>query len=107
MPVGEKYDQGKLRWSLLPWEPLEEVVRILMFGEQKYSPAGWKVVPDGHKRYSDALLRHVIQWAKGEQKDPESSYSHLSHMICNALFLLWLEKYPQIPRENIPEGKIE
>lgn len=34
---GVKKDEGKLRWSLLPWDALEAVVRVLMFGANKYT----------------------------------------------------------------------
>lgn len=34
---GVKKDEGKLRWSLLPWDALEEVVKVLMFGADKYT----------------------------------------------------------------------
>ena len=31
-----KYDQDKLRWDLIPLEAVEECVKILTFGAQKY-----------------------------------------------------------------------
>lgn len=34
---GVKKDEGKLRWSLLPWDAVEEVVKVLMFGANKYT----------------------------------------------------------------------
>jgi hypothetical protein len=34
---GVKKDEGKLRWSLLPWDAMEEVIKVLMFGADKYT----------------------------------------------------------------------
>ena len=35
---GRKNDQGKLRWSLVPWDGLEGVVKVLDYGAAKYPP---------------------------------------------------------------------
>ena len=35
--LGRKNDDNKLRWDLLPWEEVEEIVEILTFGSKKYS----------------------------------------------------------------------
>lgn len=40
MTQGVKNDSGKLRMSLLPIEPLTEVLTILEFGAVKYAPDG-------------------------------------------------------------------
>lgn len=86
---GRKHDAGKIRWSLLPWGALEEVVKVLEHGAQKYSPGNWvKVEPE---RYEEALLRHVVARQKGEKNDPDSKLSHLAHIVCDALFLIWFE----------------
>ena len=51
MEDGVKYDQDKLQWSLMPWDALEETVRVLMYGAKKYpEPDNWKRVPDAEKR---------------------------------------------------------
>ena len=87
---GVKYDNGKLLWNLLPAAEVEDVVRVLTMGANKYSPDNWKVVPDAVERYYAALLRHLIAWRKGELTDPESGLPHLAHVTCNTLFLQWL-----------------
>jgi len=85
---GRKYDSNKLEYGLLPPLALEETVRVLTFGAQKYERDNWKKVPDSKRRYFDALERHVWAWKKGEIKDPESGIHHLAHAICCAMFLL-------------------
>jgi hypothetical protein len=86
-----KYDTEKLQWDLLPFDAIEEVVKVLTFGAKKYTPDGWKFVPDKERRYYAALLRHIAAHQKGEMIDPESNIGHLAHVACNAIFLLWFE----------------
>jgi hypothetical protein len=92
MGPGLKYDTGKLRWDLLPMDCIEDVVKILTFGAEKYSPNNWKSVTPFNDRYYAALMRHVVAWRNGEEIDPESGLSHLSHAMCNLVFLSWYEK---------------
>ena len=48
--VGAKFDFGKAQWSLLPWDDVEQIVRVLEFGAKKYTPENWKKLPKGKKR---------------------------------------------------------
>ena len=88
---GQKFDKGKPRWSLLPFRELKNVVEILTFGADKYAKNNWQKVDNATERYSDAALRHLTSWLSGEKKDPESGKSHLAHVVCNILFLMWFE----------------
>lgn len=90
---GLKFDNDKLRWDLLPIDCVEDVVKILTFGAKKYSANNWQNVEDGENRYYAALMRHLAASRMGEKTDPESGLSHLSHAMCNIVFLLWLEKH--------------
>lgn len=83
-----KDDEGKPRWSLLPWRALAKVVEVLEYGAGKYRAHAWVEVESAEDRYKEALLRHVAAFASGELIDPESGKSHLAHIACNALFLL-------------------
>jgi hypothetical protein len=89
---GLKYDEAKLRWDLLDLDLVEEVVKILTFGANKYGPNNWQKVEDAEERYYAALMRHLTEYRKGNSIDEESGLSHLSHLLCNAIFLLWFEK---------------
>ena len=84
---GRKFDGGKLQYGLLPPLALEETVKVLTFGAQKYEPDNWKVVPDSKRRYFDALQRHLWAWKAGEQNDQETGLSHLAHAMCCLMFL--------------------
>lgn len=90
-----KADTGKVRMSLLMTQfadALEDVAGVLTFGAEKYPKPplddSWKDVPNGIVRYQDAFYRHAAKcFHDGELMDPESKRHHISHMICNLLFL--------------------
>ena len=88
---GLKDDKGKLMFNLLPWKALTGVVKVLTFGAKKYSPNGWRTVPNAEERYLAALLRHIAARQRGEVIDPESGCRHIDHIACNGLFLSELE----------------
>lgn len=88
---GIKYDNNKLDYTLLPFESLQEVVKVLMFGAKKYSRDNWQQVKP-KERYIQAAFRHLIAYAMGEKLDPESGINHLAHCTCCLLFLIWHDK---------------
>jgi len=89
---GRKYDTGKPDYTLLPWDAVEEIVKVLDFGARKYARDNWKHVDGAETRYLAAALRHITAHARGEKDDPETGISHLAHAGCCLLFLLSLEK---------------
>lgn len=88
-----KYDSQKTDWSLMPMECVEDIVKVLEFGAQKYSSNNWR---DGtgfkYTRVINSLFRHIFAFARGEDTDPESGLSHLAHAGCNIIFLLYYVK---------------
>jgi hypothetical protein len=84
---GRKFDGGKMEYGLLPPLALQETVKVLTFGAQKYERDNWQKVPDAKRRYFDALQRHIWAWKQGEQLDPESGIHHLAHAMCCLMFL--------------------
>ncbi len=89
---GRKYDTGKPDYTLLPWDAVEQIVKVLDFGARKYARDNWKHVADGETRYLAAAFRHMAAHNRGEKNDPETGISHLAHAGCCVLFLLALEK---------------
>jgi len=83
-----KFDRGKIRFSLIPLNALRAIGEVLEFGANKYSANSWKKVRP-YARYYDSALRHLYAWKEGEKKDPESDLSHLAHAACCVIFLLW------------------
>ena len=83
-----KADAGKADWSLVPFEALEGMVQVLSFGAKKYDNWNW-TTGGGFlwMRVFASCLRHMFAWSRGEDNDPESGLSHISHAQCNLLFL--------------------
>ena len=85
---GAKFDAGKNRLGLVLGEfarALEQVGEVGTFGAGKYTPGGWVTVPNGIERYTDAMLRHYMQEAKGEVLDAQTGLLHAAHQAWNSL----------------------
>jgi hypothetical protein len=87
---GVKFDKEKLRYDLLPFEAIDQIVDVLGYGSRKYADNNWKIVPDARRRYIAAALRHISAYQRGEMIDPESGLQHLAHAACSLVFLLAL-----------------
>ena len=87
-PLGVKFDNQKPQWSLVPSTAMEEIVDVLTYGANKYSPDNWKYVDNHDTRYFNAAMRHIWAWRQGERFDEESHKSHLAHAACCLLFLM-------------------
>jgi hypothetical protein len=88
---GRKNDIGKLRWSLLPFKEVADVVAVLTFGATKYDDDNWQKVPNHKDRYFSACMRHLTAWCGGEKNDSETGINHLAHAVCCLLFLMWFD----------------
>lgn len=88
--LGEKYDEGKLRYDLVPPEAMQEYVRVLTFGANKYADRNWEG-GIAYSRLFAAAFRHMFAFLLGERMDPETGISHLAHAICCLNFLLTYE----------------
>lgn len=88
-PAGAiKYDQGKspvYRGSLAYFpRAIEGLATISAFGATKYAWSGWRHVPDGLNRYTDAMVRHLLREGQEEILDPDSGLPHHLHTLWNA-----------------------
>jgi len=92
--AGAKLDSGKNRLGLVLCgfpRALQAVGMVGTYGANKYSDNGWMSVPDGQRRYTDAMLRHLMKESEGESVDAESGLQHAAHLAWNALARLELE----------------
>ena len=88
---GIKHDTGKPQLELLPTRALTEVGKVMTFGAKKYAPNNWRG-GFAWTRILGSTLRHLFAWAGGEDVDPETGLSHLSHAATNVLFLIEMEQ---------------
>lgn len=89
---GRKFDSGKPEYGLIPPHALDEMVKVLTIGAQKYDRENWRYVKDGERRYFDAAQRHMWAWRRGEDLDPESGLHHLAHAMANLFFLYEIDE---------------
>lgn len=89
--AGLKHDHGKLEWSLLPIGAMEEVIRGLMAGAEKYGEYNWLKVEPSRKRYWNAAMRHITNYRKGniyDDGEDGTGCHNLALAIDNLLFIL-------------------
>lgn len=102
---GKKFDDGKDPWHLLPYDALQEVVRVLKHGAHLYDERNWEKGIN-YSRIFGAIQRHgVAWWQYREQVDggPKGSGLHpLAHLACEALFALAFELRKQREFDDRP-----
>jgi hypothetical protein len=91
---GIKFDEKKLRYDLISFAALDDMVNVLTFGATKYNDRNWET---GilYSRLLGATLRHIKDWALGQKVDKETGINHLAHAMCCLMFLLHYENYPK------------
>lgn len=90
---GMKFDDGKLRYDLIPSIATEGLAAVLTYGAKKYKPDNWRSVEP--QRYVGAFDRHWHAYLQGELIDKESGLPHLAHCMTNLAFLLELGHAPK------------
>ena len=101
---GAKLDHGKNRLGLVVNGfalALTEVGKVGTYGAQKYTADGWKSVPNGRERYTDAMYRHLLKEATGEAVDGDTGIAHAAHAAWNALARLDLMLRDTHPLETV------
>lgn len=94
---GAKLDAGKNRLGLIMTgfaRALVAVGQVGTYGANKYTPHGWRAVPNGVERYTDAMYRHLLAEASGQPVDEESGLLHAAQAAWNALARLELMLSP-------------
>jgi len=105
--VGVKFDQGKPRMALMPFDALYKIAGVFTYGAEKYSEDNWS---EGmrHRRMADALLRHLTAYLNGEDLDDESGLDHLAHMNCCAqmLYAMYLRGAGEDDRNKLNKPEV-
>lgn len=86
-PVGLRYDEGKIRFDLIPREWEFGLAHLLTQGAKKYAPNNWKKGMAWSKVLA-SLRRHLDRWLSGENYDEETGAHHLLAVAWNALVLM-------------------
>lgn len=100
-----RYNSGKLRLNLLPWEWQKWLTELLMYGAKKHTTEtrsgdhNWKssLNTDDHNSFvadrKESLKRHLLQYDSGELTDEESGIQHMVMIAWNALVIAWYDNY--------------
>ena len=96
-----KFDNDKVDWMILPYDALEEIIKVMEFGARKYARGNF-ASGEGleYTRVLNSLMRHILAFSRGEDLDPETGISHMAHAGCNILFLLHYIKNPEKFKNN-------
>jgi len=86
-----KYDNNKPAYELLDSYAINEMVKVLTYGADKYYRFNWSKCKS-MTRYFGATCRHLFAWLSGEDLDPESGFHHLSHAMCCLMFMMGQHK---------------
>jgi hypothetical protein len=66
--------------------------QVMALGGRKYGPFNYREKPVSASVYVDAMTRHLFAWNAGQDNDPESTVSHLGHiMACCSIMIDALE----------------
>lgn len=107
-PKAERKNEGKIDYTIIPWEGMEEVVAVFEIGAQKYVRDNYKL-GDGLPldTYRKSMLRHLLQSVKLQDADEESGLDHIAHLVANGLMYLWQKEHekkkPEMVETNCPE----
>lgn len=82
---GLRYNDNKPKWSLVHFQSLLPMVRVLEKGAIKYSPENWKKGL-GKKEILESAMRHLTAMMDGELNDAETGLPHAGHVMCNMMF---------------------
>ena len=102
-----KHDAGKLRFDLIPPDPLKQVAAVYTFGAKEYGPRNWEKGLEWGRAYA-AVMRHMWAFWAGEDNDPESGLSHLAHAAWGCFALMYYSvHHPGLDDRGVVEGKSE
>lgn len=88
----DRFNEGKLRWSLVDFDALTPLVRVLEFGAEKYDDNNWK---KGQSviELTDCLQRHLNELKSCRDVDEESKCGHIGHILANAMFISYMLEF--------------
>ena len=90
--IGRKDDSSKVLAGTLLEFPLAllAVSWVATFGVKKYSRGNWQYLDDARERYTDAMMRHLLEGDGCDDGPGGSNLLHEAHFVWNALARLEL-----------------
>lgn len=85
-----RYNKGKPPMDLVPPKAIRAMAEVLNYGMRKYSRRNWEKGANYSVPYA-SLMRHLLAFWEGEDRDPESNLPHTYHILMNAAMLVEYE----------------
>lgn len=85
----EKSEPERLDYTVLPWDALTEVVKVMQYREGNNPRGSWQHDPTAYENYEAEGMRHRVARLRGEKTDPDTGLSHLAHEAACLLYQLW------------------
>lgn len=89
---GVQKDDGKLDWSLVDFDSLDEMVKVMQANIGKYDRDNWKKGLNVSRIYN-SMIRHLNALKRGEEIEPEDGLHHVGHIMTRAMFLAFMYKF--------------
>lgn len=106
--TGLRYNTGKARMDLLPWDVLVALAHHYRVGAEKYAARNWELGMKWNEGAAASLQRHLAAWSMGEDIDPENGQHHDVAIAWNALALvayrlrnIGVDDRPKPSKENV------
>jgi len=87
---GKKFDDGKLRYDLIPAYPLERLAEVYTIGCKKYADRNWEKGISWSRCFG-AMMRHAWKFWAGNSIDPEGQH-HLAAVVFYCFALMEYER---------------
>lgn len=89
-----KFDEGKVRFDLIPVYPITEIAKTFNYGATKYFRDSYRTgEPIEWSRTFASILRHLYAFWSGVDTDEESNMLHLAHAATQTMILLEHSKF--------------
>lgn len=97
LPQNPKHIQalkdGKAPLEYLVTSCFEDDAAVHKHGADKYGKFNWRVDEITASTYVGAMFRHLKAWTEGQDLDPDSGRSHLTHLRACCAVVLDAQKY--------------
>jgi hypothetical protein len=105
--TGFKNDAGKLRYDLIPPEPLAALAYVYTMGAGKYTDHNWRKGM-AWSRVIGAMMRHIEAFRNGISYDPKDGQHVLGSVAWCALALMEYERtHPELDDRMLDGRDIE
>lgn len=96
-----RFNQGKLRYDLVPPSAMKALAEVFTHGAEKYAPRNWEKGLDWESVCASAM-RHLEAFRAGEDFD-ESGLLHIKHVLTNVAFLVeYYGSHPELDNRPKP-----